>query len=291
MSKKTAKKAPLKQLTKDGLLGALRSMASELKSTPSQTQFLKVGVSKSAWQKYFDSYNQFVEAAGLEPNNRFKRMDDDVLLADYGRVVKEHGQIPTKVHYSRKGKYDYSTFRKRFGPWSEIPEKFRQFAAGKSEWKSVLSLLPPAPKHINVQSNTAATADTKSKKLANDVKPLRAVFGAPIDFRGLRHEPVNEQGVVFLFGMIADELGFSVEAIQTGFPDCEAKRYIDEERMQRVRIEFEFESKNFQNHGHAAAQCDIVVCWRDNWRNPPGNLEIIELKSILPNLAKSVDEQ
>jgi len=30
---------------------------------------------------------------------------------------------------------------------------------------------------------------------------------------------VNEQGVVFLFGMIAKELGYMVEAVQTGYPD------------------------------------------------------------------------
>jgi hypothetical protein len=27
----------------------------------------------------------------------------------------------------------------------------------------------------------------------------RATYGDPIDFRGMRHEPVNEQGVVLLF--------------------------------------------------------------------------------------------
>jgi hypothetical protein len=34
---------------------------------------------------------------------------------------------------------------------------------------------------------------------------------------------VNEQGVVFLFGMVAKELGYMVEVVQTGYPDCEAK--------------------------------------------------------------------
>ena len=52
----------------------------------------------------------------------------------------------------------------------------------------------------------------------------RPIYGDPIDFRGLRHEPVNEQGVVFLFGMVAEQLEYLVEAIQDGFPDCEAKR-------------------------------------------------------------------
>ncbi len=74
----------------------------------------------------------------------------------------------------------------------------------------------------------------------------RPIYGHPMDFRGLRHEPVNEQGVVLLFGMVAKELGYIVEAVQSGFPDCEAKRQIGPDRWQRVHLEFEFESRNFR---------------------------------------------
>ena len=58
-------------------------------------------------------------------------------------------------------------------------------------------------------------------------RPMRQVYGAPIDFRGLRHAPLNEQGVVYLFALVARDLGFTVEDIGTSFPDCEAKRRID----------------------------------------------------------------
>jgi len=50
---------------------------------------------------------------------------------------------------------------------------------------------------------------------------------------GLRHKPANEQGVVLLFGMLAKELGYLIEAVQNGFPDCEAKRQIGPERWQQ----------------------------------------------------------
>src|SRR6266853_4736657 len=76
-------------------------------------------------------------------------------------------------------------------------------------------------------------------------------FGDPINFRGLVHEPVNEMGVVFLFGMIARELGYVVEAVHTPFPDCDAKEKAPSGKWQRVRIEFEFESRNSRDHGHA----------------------------------------
>ncbi len=109
-------------------------------------------------------------------------------------------------------------------------------------------------------------------------------YGAPINFRGLRHAPINEQGVVYLFGMVSNELGLIVEAVQTGFPDCEAKRCVNrrENRWQRVRVEFEFRSRNFRDHGHDAAKCDLIVCWEHDWPDCP--LEVIELRSVIGRL-------
>jgi hypothetical protein len=108
-----------------------------------------------------------------------------------------------------------------------------------------------------------------------------------MDFRGLRHEPVNEQGVVLLFGMVAKELGYIVEAVQSAFPDCEAKRQIGPGRWQRVHLEFEFESRNFRDHGHSLTGCDVIVCWRHNWPDCPHHLEILELSSLIKSLPTS----
>lgn len=115
----------------------------------------------------------------------------------------------------------------------------------------------------------------------------RPTYGNPIDFRGLRHEPVNENGVVFLFGMVARELGYFVEAVQAAFPDCEARRLVGVGKWQRVRIEFEFESRNFRDHGHDPNGCDVIVCWWHNWSECPTNLEVVELSSVIGTLASS----
>jgi hypothetical protein len=96
---------------------------------------------------------------------------------------------------------------------------------------------------------------------------------------------VNEQGVVLLFGMLANNLGYIVENVQKGFPDCEALRQIAPGRWQRVHIEFEFESRNFRDHGHAANRCDVIVCWHHNWEECPKHIEVIELSSVIRSLA------
>ena len=87
--------------------------------------------------------------------------------------------------------------------------------------------------------------------------------------------------------MVARELGFLVEAVQSGFPDCEAKRQIAPGKWQRVRIEFEFESRNFAEHGHRGDECDVVVCWRHNWPDMPPHLGVVELSALLPTLGSA----
>jgi hypothetical protein len=170
-----------------------------------------------------------------------------------------------------------------------VPEAFRKFAKGKREWSDVVALL--AAPELKLKQMHGANGDSafpiQAKKTRHAALKDRATYGNPTHFRGLRYEPVNEQGVVLLFGMLAKELGYLVEAVQTGFPDCEAMRQITPERWQRVRIEFEFESKNFRDHGHPASGCDVIVCWRHNWDECPKSIEIMELCSIIKALANA----
>ena len=245
--------------------------------------------------QHFPSWREAVRAAGLEPDSTNIKLDDNELLQDWGKLVRANRQIPTRNQYRHQGKYSPGVFDRAFGTWSAVPTKFRQFAEGKNEWVDVLALLPMTePKRLlRVGARLGDTSSqedvplTVSSRQRHSRLEDRSTYGNPIDFRGLRHEPVNEQGVVFLFGMVARELGYLVEAVQAGFPDCEAKRQIDANRWQQVRIEFEFESRNFRDHGHPADGCDVIVCWRHNWFDCPPHLEIVELNSLIKSLAKS----
>ncbi len=109
-------------------------------------------------------------------------------------------------------------------------------------------------------------------------------YGAPLNYPGFLHEPVNEQGVVLLFGALARDLGFAVEHVSGSVPDCEAKRRRGD-IWERTRIEFEFLSRNFKSHGHDALQCDLIVCWEDNWAEAP--IEVLALKTELARIRAS----
>ena len=114
----------------------------------------------------------------------------------------------------------------------------------------------------------------------NEGSASATVVGERIELPILNYAPINEQGVVLLFGFYLKELGFShLEEIRTGFPDAVGMRPKERRRLERVRIEFEFQSRNFQTHGHPVDGCDVIICWEDNWTDCP--LEVIELKSQL----------
>jgi hypothetical protein len=53
-----------------------------------------------------------------------------------------------------------------------------------------------------------------------------------------------------------------------------------------VRIEFEFKSRNFRDHGHSPQGCDIIVCWRHNWPECPPHLEVVRMSRPLLELSR-----
>jgi hypothetical protein len=105
----------------------------------------------------------------------------------------------------------------------------------------------------------------------------RPVMGEPFDRRPMTNAPVNELGVMVLFGMVAAGLGLQVESVQGKFPDCIARRQVAPGKWQYLRIELEYESKNFKLHGHDPKGCDMIVCWRHNWKECPAEIEVVEL--------------
>ena len=109
----------------------------------------------------------------------------------------------------------------------------------------------------------------------------RPLLGAPTHLPGMAYEPVNEMGVLVLFGMLCRQLGFVVESVQAGFPDCYAKIEVEPGRWQDYRIEFEYESRSFQDHGHDPLKCDLIVCWRHNWTSCPPHIQVLELSSLV----------
>ncbi len=298
---------------KQHILDLIGAIARRLGRAPSHSEFFSLaGMTRYSVAKFFPKWNDAVRAAGLEPRKLRVSLQDSELLADWGETARRKRALPSWRGYLVEGKYDPRTLEKRFGGWPSVAGAFCNFANGKREWADVLALVAVSRRKEKSAANENSACSIPPNKGQRAQLKDRPTYGNPIDFRGLRHEPVNEQGVVFLFGMVAKELGYMVEAIDRGFPDCEAKRQIAAGRWQRARIEFEFESceakrqiaagrwqrariefefesRNFRDHGHPASGCDVIVCWRHNWDECPENIEVVELSGVIKSLASSED--
>lgn len=93
--------------------------------------------------------------------------------------------------------------------------------------------------------------------------------------------------------MLSDDLGYSVETIRQGFPDAIVIDYTAGKRNRGVRkyVEFEYLSSSFARQKHDPKECDMIVCWEDNWKNRPKDLEVLELKSLVEKLKHQAKEQ
>jgi hypothetical protein len=112
----------------------------------------------------------------------------------------------------------------------------------------------------------------------------KSIVGDLINFRGLVYSPTNENGTIFLFGKVVEDLNMYIEEIKPGFPDCVARRFTGK-GWERIFVEFEYTSQNFKDHKHDHRDCDLIVCWEHNWPDCP--IEVIELREViksLPNL-------
>lgn len=96
--------------------------------------------------------------------------------------------------------------------------------------------------------------------------------GAP-----LHYAPKNELGVVFLFSHMLKKLRLTIDKIQPQYPDCIAYQKVGG-GQKKIRIEFEFKSRNFKSQMHNPKGCDWIVCWEHNWPDIPKHLTVVELR-------------
>lgn len=184
-----------------------------------------------------------------------------------GEVSRAEKGLVTRVRFARLGRYSLQTYANRWGSWSRALRAFRQWQPEHD---------PDFPYAEQLRTHRVPG---RIPREGPDWTPRGGrQYGEPLQVRGLQHTPVNEMGVLFLFATMANELGFVVESLTPGFPDCEAKRRVGK-TWERVRIEFEYQSHNFRDHRHDPQACGLIVCWEHNWEKCP--LEVLELKRLV----------
>jgi hypothetical protein len=307
-------------MSREEIISAIHQCAQKLGHPPTRAELGKAGVSLGRVSRLFGCFTRALREAGLDPKGRGCLIPTRDLLLDWGKCARHLGKLPFLSEYLKSARSSHGPFLRRFGTWRSVPPAFERLAKEleiEEEWKDVLAMvrrrregelrqggLPPYGREWGAVTDSARqamlaplsarsgppapmTRDDMNRGRSPSRRKFRkgrALAGPPMQLEGLAHEPVNELGVVFFFGMLAHRLGFRVLAFQQAFPDCEAMREVRPGHWQRVGIEFEYESRNYRIHGHSKDGCDLIVCWRHNWPACPKGLEVIELKGLVGRL-------
>lgn len=136
-------------LTRKQILSALRAAARQLGRAPTRAEFLRLtGIHYGRLIPHFPGYRDAVRAAGLSPDPGGIRIGTADLLADWARIARKKGRVPTRDEYEREGRYAFGSLETRFHRWSQVPSAFLKFAesTGLSEqWSDVVGIIQNGP--------------------------------------------------------------------------------------------------------------------------------------------------
>ncbi|MEN8153841.1 MAG: hypothetical protein ABFR75_07435 [Acidobacteriota bacterium] len=102
-----------------------------------------------------------------------------------------------------------------------------------------------------------------------------------INFRGIKTAPVDVNGVIFIFGLICEELSFIIEKFNSDLPCFEGKRSLNSSgtKMEDVKLGFFYKSSDLKKKTVNNSDFNILICWTHDWNDCP--VEVLELKAVL----------
>ncbi len=268
-------------MSKEEVIAAIQESAARLGHVPTFTEVRRTTqMSKHEIRKHFLTYSKALNECGLQRTGPGYEADATEIFKDWAGLVRKLDKLPTMAEYEMHGSYSVRPLIRRYGGWVHVPAGLQDFAKEErleGEWGDVLDVIA---RHKEEELDGRRTSgSTNSRMLKPRIFKDRPIYGRPMMDMALGLAPTNEMGVVFLFGTVSKELGYMVVKLQTEFPDCEAFRLIDPEHCQLIKVEFEFESRNFLAHGHRIDDCDLIVCWKHNWEGCP--VEVVELSKVI----------
>jgi len=147
---------------KHALKTSLQALAANLGKPPTVVDMHNHGNHNP--QEYVDAYgswNNALEAAGLDPDDVTKKITDQELLSELHRLADELDRRPKKLDLKDHGKYSATTYQDRFGSWTNALKEAMLETAGVSD-RELLSELqrladdlgrPPRPTDMSEHGN------------------------------------------------------------------------------------------------------------------------------------------
>jgi hypothetical protein len=267
-------------MTKEEVTAAIRECADELGHVPNLTEFReKKKVPLRMIRKNFITYALALQASGLERTGCGYTVSTETLFREWATVARKLVKAPTIAEFDVYSKYSARPLMSRFKTWNNVPPCLLEFGKKEGLWEEFPDVLKIIEGHSERKRRSGTPLETPLATAPRSrILPHEPMLGLPLLHPVMLFAPINEAGVMILFGAMARELGYAITRVQTECPDCEVVRTVDQKHCQRVRVEFEYESRNFLVHLHSVDACDMIVCWKHNWPECP--LEVLELSSF-----------
>lgn len=145
------------------LIADLRAFAEELGETPTARQMVEFGPhSRYSYSSRFGSWNQAIEAAGLEVNQR-RSAPDRVLLDELVDFAIEVEGVPTSIEMKKRGPRNPGIYVERFGSWDAALEKVGLELSQAGDAEAAVSGNTPeetASRHSTTESRTVPSSET-----------------------------------------------------------------------------------------------------------------------------------
>jgi len=239
----------------------VRRLAGELGRTPTITEFKrnrgKTKFSYDQIRRAFGTWTAAAEAAGLTPNPTGEppsnKKERQALIDEFVRVANTLGRIPSHPVFGANSAMSRGPFERTFGSWTEAVRTIT------AEARDRFTFTPEVQDEDSDEPSPGAP------------RPLR--LATPLLF-----VPRNETETLVLFALLAEELGYEIEAAQIDFPDLVLRR-----EGQSLRAEVEFLSSTYLAHGHPIDADVLCVCWRKD-KEIPGLRAILSLEEIVRSM-------
>jgi Homing endonuclease associated repeat len=131
-------------MTKEEIIAAIAECAAKLGHAPSIRE-LKAAVSMNMRELrwHFESYTNAIRAAGVKAKDP-GMTPVELLFADWTRVARALGKIPTLEEYEKHGEYSGTPFQRRFQKWTNVPRGLQEYAEERgllAGWEDVKQMV------------------------------------------------------------------------------------------------------------------------------------------------------
>lgn len=271
-------------MTREEIMEVIRQAAEQAGKAPTFKELMQAKrLTQYDIRKHFGVYAAALNACGLEASGSGHETTMAQLFTDWTGVARQVGRVPTVGDYELHSRYSLKPLMRQFGTWHRVAPEMARYAREHGLEENGKDVLKVVANHMEARERRPGGMKWSSRPfLRPGLMPGEPIYGPPTVDAHLMLAPTNEQGVLILFGAVARKLGFVVLRAQSDYPDCEALREMEIDKWQLVRIEFEYESRNFLLHKHRPEKCHLIVCWKHNWEECP--VEVIELSSAIKNI-------